>query len=100
MKVNVGFFHKQILEILRIQIETKKMVSLVGWCLDIACWLQVEDFDQTITVVKNWPNDPHLNCLANVNFKDYIKFEITLVEDNYELIEKSEIFEELKVEND
>jgi hypothetical protein len=41
-----------------------------------------------------------LNCLANVNFKDYIKFGITLVEDNYELIEEFEFFEELKVEND
>jgi hypothetical protein len=51
-------------------------------------------------MVKNWPNDPRLNFLANVNFKDYIKFEITLVEDNHELIENFEFFEELKVEND
>jgi hypothetical protein len=50
-------------------------------------------------MVKNWPNDPHLNCLANVNFKDYIKFEMTLVEDNYELIEEFQFFEELKVED-
>jgi uncharacterized Tic20 family protein len=81
---NVGFLPKQILEILRFQIETKQMVSLVG--VLIACWLQVENFDRTIIVV--------MNCLANVNFKDYIKFEITLAKENYELIE------ELKVEND
>jgi len=68
---NVGFFPKQILEIPGFQIETKKMVSLLG--VLIACWLQVENFDQIIIVVKNWPNDQHLNCLANANFKDYIK---------------------------
>jgi hypothetical protein len=31
-------------------------------------------------VVKNWPNDLRLNCMANVNFKDYIKFEVVVVE--------------------
>jgi uncharacterized Tic20 family protein len=48
---NVGFLPKQILEILGFQIGTKKMVSLVG--VLIACWLQVENFDQIIIVVKN-----------------------------------------------
>jgi hypothetical protein len=48
---NVGFLPKQILKILGFQIGTKKMVSLVG--VLIACWLQVENFDQIITVVKN-----------------------------------------------
>jgi hypothetical protein len=38
--------------------------------------LQIEKLDQIITVVKNWPNDPCLNCLANANFKDYIKVKL------------------------
>jgi hypothetical protein len=49
---------------------------------------------------KNWPNDPHLNCSTNANFKDYIKAEVTLGEKNYELIEEFEYFEKLKVDND
>ncbi len=51
-------------------------------------------------VVKNWPNDSHLNCMANVNFKDYIKFEVVVIEENYEFIEEFEYFEELLVDND
>jgi hypothetical protein len=38
--------------------------------------LQVEKVDQIITMVKYWLNDPCLNCLANANFKDYIKVKL------------------------
>ncbi len=38
-------------------------------------------------VVKNWPNDLRLNYMANANFKDYIKVEVVVVEENYEFIE-------------
>ncbi len=38
--------------------------------------------------------------MANVNFKDYIKFEVAVVEKNYEFIEEFEYFEELLVDND
>jgi len=38
--------------------------------------------------------------MANANFKDYIKFLITLVEENYEFIEESEYFENLLVNSD
>jgi hypothetical protein len=60
----------------------------------------VENHDRIIMVVKKWPNDPRLNCMANVNFKDYIKFEVAVVEKNYEFIEEFEYFEELLVDND
>jgi hypothetical protein len=49
-------------------------------------------------MVKSWPNDAHLNCSTNVNFKDYIKVEVALGEENYELIENFEYFEKLKVD--
>jgi hypothetical protein len=42
--------------------------------------------DWIITIIENWPNDPHLNCTPNVDLKDYLKVE---VEDNYELIEEA-----------
>jgi hypothetical protein len=38
--------------------------------------------------------------MANENFKDYIKFLITLVEENYEFIKESEYFENLLVNSD
>jgi hypothetical protein len=58
----------------------------------------VENLERII-MVKNWPNDLCLNCMANVNFKDYIKFEVVVVEKNYEFIEEFEYFEKLLVDN-
>ncbi len=48
----------------------------------------------------NWPNDLCMNYMANASFKDYIKFEVILVEENYEFIEEFEYFEKLLVDND
>jgi hypothetical protein len=41
-----------------------------------------------------------MNYRANASFKDYIKFEVALVEGNYEFIEEFEYFEELLVDSD
>jgi hypothetical protein len=41
-----------------------------------------------------------MNCRANVSFKDYIKFEVALIEENYEFIEEFEYFEKLLVDSD
>ncbi len=46
------------------------------------------------------PNVPSLTSTTNANFKDYIKVEVALIKENYELIEKSKYFEKLKVDND
>jgi hypothetical protein len=40
-----------------------------------------------IVVLKIWPNHPHLNCITNSNFKDYVKFEALVAKENYEIIE-------------
>jgi hypothetical protein len=55
----------------------------------------VEDFDRIIMVVKNWPDDPHMNYKTNANLKDYIKFEVAPAEENYGFIEEFEYFEKL-----
>jgi hypothetical protein len=41
-----------------------------------------------------------MNCTANASFKGYSKYEVVLVEENYEFIEKSKYFEKLLVDND
>jgi hypothetical protein len=51
-------------------------------------------------MIKNWLDDLCLNCSTNANLKDYIKVEVALIEDNYELIKESNYFEKLKVQND
>jgi hypothetical protein len=39
----------------------------------------------------NWPNDLHLNCMLNLDLKDYIKVEDSLAKENYNLIESTNI---------
>jgi hypothetical protein len=56
--------------------------------------------DRILTVVKNWPNDLCPNCKPNSDFKQYLKVEESLAEDNYNLIEEHNFFEELEVNGD
>jgi hypothetical protein len=53
--------------------------------------------DQIVTVVKNWPNDPHHNCKPNANLKEYWKKEDSLAKENYDLLEEVDFFEQLQV---
>jgi hypothetical protein len=48
--------------------------------------------DGIITIVKNWPNDPHAKCKPNSNFKQYLKIGKYLAKDNYNLIEQHSSF--------
>lgn len=74
---------------------------MVGLLTTLKCNnLQVENLDWIITIVKNWPNNVCLNCIINANFKHYIKVEVVFAKENYELIEESKYFEEMKVDND
>jgi len=51
--------------------------------------------DCIITIVMNWPTDLHLNCMLNLDLKDYIKVDDSLAKENYNLIESTNIFEHL-----
>jgi hypothetical protein len=51
--------------------------------------------DKIITMVKNWPDDPSLNCKPNANLKEYLKKEDSLVEENYDLLGEANFFEQL-----
>jgi hypothetical protein len=43
----------------------------------------------------NWLDDLHLNCMLNLDLKDYIKVEDSLAKENDNLIESNNIFEHL-----
>jgi len=58
------------------------------------------NLDWIITVIKNLLDYRWLHCSTNANFKDYIIVEVVLIENNYELIEESNYFKKLKVQND
>ncbi len=59
----------------------------------------MENLNQIIMVVKNWPNDSWLNCTPILAFQNYMKIEYSLVEENCDLIEKINFFEELQVDD-
>jgi len=56
--------------------------------------------DRIITIVKNWHDDLCANCIPNFDFKQYLKIEKLLVEDNYNLIEEHDFFTELQVDSE
>jgi hypothetical protein len=56
--------------------------------------------DRIITMVKNWLDNPCANCKQNSIFKQYLKVEESLVENNYNLLEKHNFFEKLEVDGD
>lgn len=60
----------------------------------------MKNLDRIIIVIKNWPDDPCLDCTSNINLKEYIKVEVILAKKNYELIEKIEYFEKLHIDED
>ncbi len=76
---NVGFLTKQILGILRSQIEIEQGFSLVGVLTTLKCCrLQVDNLDCIITVVKNWPDDPRLNCSRHKDLMDFTKVDSSI----------------------
>ncbi len=104
MKVNLQmlfFWPNKSLGFLVFKLKQKRVFNLVGVLITLKCCrLQVENLDRIIILVKNWPDDSRMNCKANASFKDYIKFEVALVEENYEFIEESKYFEALLVDSD
>jgi hypothetical protein len=48
-------------------------------------------------VVKNWFDDLRLNCTPNVDLKDYMKVEVVLVEEIFQLIKKLNTFKKCKL---
>jgi hypothetical protein len=61
--------------------------------------MQVENLDQIIMVVKKWLDDPWLNCTPTTAFKDSMKIECLLVENNYDLMEEVDFFKQLEVDD-
>jgi hypothetical protein len=98
---NMGFLAKQILGILGSQIEIERVFSLASVLTTLRhCHLQMENMDQIIMMVKNWPDDQCHNWKPNVNLKEYFKEEDSFVEENYDLLEEADFFEQLQVDND
>jgi hypothetical protein len=97
---NIGFLAKQIFKILVLHIETKCVFNLVGVSTTLkrcSCSLHVKNLNHISTMMKNWYNDPYLNCLQHKDLINVIKVEHLLVEENYYLIEESNYFEQLEL---
>ncbi len=51
-------------------------------------------------MVKNWRDDPYLNCSRHKELTDFLKVEFVLATDNYDLIQESNYFEQLELDKD
>jgi hypothetical protein len=51
-------------------------------------------------MMKNWYNDPRLNCLQHKDLINIMKVEHLFLEENYDLIKESYYFEQLDLDND
>ncbi len=80
---------KQILGIPGSQIGIDRMFNLAKVLTSLwHCCLQADNLDQIINIVKHWLNDPLFNYKKKMNMKKYIKIKVSLVDDNYDLIEE------------
>jgi hypothetical protein len=97
----VTFLAKQILDIPMSQIVIEIIFNLARILIALQrCYLQVENLERIITIVKTWLDDLHINCMPNKTMKDYLKVEGSLADDNYELIEEEKHFEDPSVDGD
>jgi hypothetical protein len=70
----IGFLACQILNIVRSQIETKKIFSLVDIVTKkFKCHLQMTNLKKLIFVSKNWPNEPKVGYKSLFNLVELIK---------------------------
>jgi len=98
---NITFLAKQILGKPGSQIERENVFNLVGLITSLqCCCLQAENLNHNIIIVNNWPNDVCFNCKKKVDMKEYMKVKASLVDNNYDLIEKVEYFKELHIDDE
>jgi hypothetical protein len=70
----IGFLACQILNIVRFQIETKKIFSLADIVTNLGeCHLQKTNLKKLIFVNKNWPNEPNVGYKLLLNLVELIK---------------------------
>jgi hypothetical protein len=75
----VGLLAQQILGVVRFQIETKRILSLVGIFTNLKrCCLQIENLKKLIFVNKNWPNDPRIGCKSPSNLVEFLEKDVDL----------------------
>ncbi len=81
----IGVLAHQILSIVRSQIETKMIFSLVGMLTNLRwCHLQSENFKNLIFVSKNWPSDLRDGCKPPSNVVELEEFELKEFEGSFE----------------
>ncbi len=77
------------------------MFNLASMLIALKCYkLPMNNLNQIIIMVKNWLDDPYLNCSQHKDLTNFLKVEFSLAEDTYDLIEESNYFKQLELDND
>ncbi len=58
----------------------------------------MENLNYIIIVVKNWFDDPYLNCSQHKDLIELWKLKFLLAKKNYDLIKESNYFEQLELD--
>jgi len=78
----IGFLVRQILGIVRSQIETKLIFSLVGIFTNLRrCCLQLKNLENLIFVSKNWLSDPRNGYKPPSNLIELIQIDLGFEEE-------------------
>ena len=68
----VGFLARQMLEIIRSEIKTKRIFSIAGVLTALrCCQLQFDNLNKLVLVFKNWPNDPRKDCNSKFGYEAF-----------------------------
>jgi hypothetical protein len=59
----------------------------------------MDNLDQIIIAVKNWLDDPYLNYSQHKDLTNFLKVEFSLAKNTYDLIEESNYFKQLELDN-
>ncbi len=78
----VGFCAKQILGIIRSQIDIERIFFKTRILTSFKrCYLHLECLDKLIFVKKNWPNDLRIRCKSHSSLIDIIEIDVNLDEE-------------------
>ncbi len=79
----VGYLAHLILGIVKSQIETKSIFSIVGILIKLCSYqFGTQYLNQLVLISKNWPNDPRFGCESFVieSLDDFGDLEVNLLE--------------------
>ncbi len=78
-------------------VEIEQIFNMVGVITSLRhCWLEIENLDKLVFIMKNWLNDPRFGCTIGLpnSIEEYLKIEDDMILKNENFIVNFNLFEE------